>query len=102
MRNFELFRDPFYQLPRHYEDDFSKFVKDSLDEYLIKLNNFESWLNEDIEKNRQLTEKLCNAINNSIDFYLKGLSSRAYTTLSEILHEIKPFLLYPTEKSIHK
>jgi hypothetical protein len=100
MKNIELFRDPFYQIPKHYEGEFSKFVKDSLDEYIRKLNDFESWLKEDIEKNRLLIERLCNAINTSIDFYLKGLSSRAFITLSEILQEIKPFLLYPTEKSI--
>jgi hypothetical protein len=100
MKNIELFKNQFYQLPKHYDGDFSLFVRESLNLYLSKLDKFETWLKEEIQENKVKIEALCNAINESIDQYLKGLPAKAYSTLKASLEEIKPYLLYPTKESI--
>jgi len=100
MKNIALFKDPFYQLPKRYEGNFSQFVKDNLVKYREKLADFDSWLKEDIEKERILIEELCDSINNTIELYLKGLPCKAYTALCKSLIELKPFLLYPTSESV--
>jgi hypothetical protein len=95
MKNIELFKDTFYQLPKHYEGNFQLCVQENLKEYIVRLSNYDSWLKEEIDTNRSLIERLCNSINESIKLYLKGLPSKAYSTIRKSLDELKPYLLYP-------
>ena len=64
-------------------------MQNNLNEYLKRLNDYESWLKEEIEINRSLIERLCNSINESIKLYLKGLPCQAYHSLCKSLDEFK-------------
>ena len=95
MKNLERFNDDFYSFPKHYQGHYQSFIKELLEEYLIRLSDFETWLAEDIKNNKKKVESLCEAINTSLDFYLNGFTSKAYETLKSALDRIKDLMLYP-------
>lgn len=55
---------------------------------------------QEIEKNKNKIENLCQSINSAIDYYLNGLTSKAYETLKEALADIKELMLYPKPERI--
>ena len=93
MKNSEIFDDPVFQFPIKRDDkDLLEFVNENLENYQQLIQKFDSSINKEIDKSRELISNVCKKIIESIEYYYKGNLSKSYSSLSDCLSSIKDHL----------
>lgn len=93
IKNIALLQDEVFFLPKvRTENDFPSFVEKILNEYLIKIDDFEDEIAEIIKLNKSKIELLCDALKNSIREYYNGHPSTAFFKFKEGVDIIDQYL----------